>query len=285
MTSAVGQGSTFRLTIPRVYVPQGETAAAGPPPLPETWARPAVLVVDDDPAETGSHEASLEGSEFQVVRARSVDEARRALARVRPRAILLHMKPGRPEGWGLLVEIKSDPELQSTPVLVVTTVEDRAKSLAMGADAYAVEPVPPGWLPGELRELLNRRRVLVIDDDEIIRYLLRQRLPRHEIVEAANGEQGLAEARRKPPDAIVLDLRMPDLDGTEVLERLAADPATRPIPVVLLTATYLDEVQRAFLTARTAAIVSKDTLAQTGGDDDLDRALSRLGLAPRGSHV
>ena len=72
---------------------------------------------------------------------------------------------------------------------------------------------------------------------------------------------------------------MPDLKGTEVLERLASDESTREIPVVLLTATHLDELDRAALVGRTAAIVSKDALASSDQDSALTHALARLGLA------
>ena len=98
-------------------------------------------------------------------------------------------------------------------------------------------------------------------------------------MEAASGEEGLAHARRMSPDIIVLDLVMPGLQGTEVLERLAADTATREIPVVVLTATQLDDSDRRALERMVAAIVSKDTLAPGHEGSGLTHTLARLGLA------
>ena len=278
VTSAPGLGSTFRLVVPRAYVTTDESRAPElPAPDPE---RMPVLVVEDAPEDQLLYAEYLRGTEFQAIPARSLEEARQLLVRIRPRAIILDILLGGQDSWGFLAAAKADPVLQAIPILVVTAIEDRAKGLALGAEAYAVKPVEQDWLLRGLRQLTSaRRRILVIDDDEIVRYLLRQKLHRHEIVEAVDGEQGLAEARRMRPDVILLDLVMPDLKGTEVLERLASDESTREIPVVLLTATHLDELDRAALVGRTAAIVSKDALASSDQDSALTHALARLGLA------
>jgi CheY-like chemotaxis protein len=218
-----------------------------------------------------------------MIPARSLAEARLTLDRVRPRAIILDILLGAQDTWGLLASVKADPALQEIPVIVVTTIEDRAKGLALGADAYAVKPVGRAWLLRELRERTQRerarRRVLVIDDDEIVRYLVRQSLAQHEVVEAASGEEGLAQARRVAPDVILLDLMMPGIRGSDVLERLAEDGATRSIPVVVLTATPLDDLERRQLEDRAAAVVSKDVLARGGTDSGLTETLASLGLA------
>jgi CheY-like chemotaxis protein len=82
------------------------------------------------------------------------------------------------------------------------------------------------------------RRVLVIDDEENIRLLCRVNLAVSgiEVLEAGDGAAGLEMARKDQPDLILLDVMMPGLDGWEVARRLAADPMTREIPVVFLTA-------------------------------------------------
>jgi signal transduction histidine kinase/CheY-like chemotaxis protein len=281
VTSTLGLGSTFTLTVPSVYATEAEPPAVETPALdPERWP---VLVVEDEPQDQLLYEKYLRGSEFQMIPARSLAEARLALDRVRPRAIILDILLGAQDTWGLLASVKADPALQEIPVIVVTTIEDRAKGLALGADAYAVKPVGRAWLLRELRERTQRerarRRVLVIDDDEIVRYLVRQSLAQHEVVEAASGEEGLAQARRVAPDVILLDLMMPGIRGSDVLERLAEDGATRSIPVVVLTATPLDDLERRQLEDRAAAVVSKDVLARGGTDSGLTETLASLGLA------
>ncbi|MCL4798391.1 MAG: response regulator [Burkholderiales bacterium] len=82
-------------------------------------------------------------------------------------------------------------------------------------------------------------RILIIEDEAEIRANLRRflRLEGHEAIEAADGRQGLAAARAERPDLILCDVRMPELDGFEVLAALRADPATAAIPFVFLTAS------------------------------------------------
>jgi CheY-like chemotaxis protein len=83
------------------------------------------------------------------------------------------------------------------------------------------------------------RRVLVIDDDDDIRMLVRlslQRVGGLEVIEAANGREGLALARAERPDAILLDVMMPEMDGPTTVSELRRVPETADIPVILLTA-------------------------------------------------
>lgn len=82
------------------------------------------------------------------------------------------------------------------------------------------------------------KRILVVDDDptalRLIGYSLQQE--GYDVLTAANGLDGLAQARQLHPDLVILDIMMPDLDGFEVCRRLRADPATRRLPVLMLTA-------------------------------------------------
>jgi signal transduction histidine kinase/CheY-like chemotaxis protein len=279
--STPGLGSTFSLTVPRVY-PGDEPLAPIEMPAPDPQRLP-VLILEDAPEDQLLYEKYLKGSEFQAIPARSLDEARLALTRVAPRAIILDILLGGQDSWSFLAAAKSDPDLRQVPIIVATTVEDQAKGLALGADAYGVKPVARAWLLRELRHRVlgpaARRRVLIIDDDEIVRYLVRLCLARFEIAEAATGEDGLDQARRTPPDLIILDLVMPGLPGEDVLARLAADATTREIPVVVLTATELGDLERRSLEARAAAVVSKNTLGRTEDESGLTETLARLGLA------
>ena len=81
-------------------------------------------------------------------------------------------------------------------------------------------------------------KALVIDDEAPIRLLCRVTLEAEdmEVLEAANGTEGLAAAKRERPDVILLDVMMPGLDGWRVAEALLDDPATADIPIVFLTA-------------------------------------------------
>lgn len=89
-------------------------------------------------------------------------------------------------------------------------------------------------------------RVLIVDDEPALRESLRAglELAGYEVHEASDGAEGLEQAVRHLPDAIFLDIRMPGLSGYEVCTRLRANPATRRIPVVFLTAVDDEELSR-----------------------------------------
>lgn len=88
--------------------------------------------------------------------------------------------------------------------------------------------------------------VLVIDDDPLSRALIRDALSSEAcvLVEAADGAAGIAQARQRSPDAILLDVIMPGLDGYATCEQLKAEPATQPIPVIFVTSTPDRELNR-----------------------------------------
>jgi CheY-like chemotaxis protein len=92
-------------------------------------------------------------------------------------------------------------------------------------------------------------RILVIDEDALIRANLRRLLllEGHEVREAAGGQRGVQLALDDPPDLVLCDLVMPDLDGYEVMRRLRADPRTSDVPFVAVTGSAAPaEVQRGF---------------------------------------
>ncbi|MBN8898917.1 MAG: response regulator, partial [Rhodospirillales bacterium] len=110
--------------------------------------------------------------------------------------------------------------------------------------------------------------VLLIDDEETSRYVQRQMLGSLaglRVIEADSGAAGLQRTHRERPDVILLDLRMPGMDGFEVLERLAADPDTRDIPVIVCTSSVLMAHEHARLrharTVLSKAALSRDMMA------------------------
>jgi signal transduction histidine kinase/ActR/RegA family two-component response regulator len=151
-----------------------------------------------------------------------------------------------------------------------------------GAEAQGAAPASEGLVVDPLRS----SRVLVIDDDEIYRYLVRARLTeaRFTVQEAAGGAEGLLQARAQRPDAIVLDLVMPEMSGFEVLARLKQDPLTADIPVVVLTSKSLSSEEQRTLAAHAARIVSKETLSRSDSADHLLEALSAAGLEREPAH-
>jgi signal transduction histidine kinase/ActR/RegA family two-component response regulator len=127
----------------------------------------------------------------------------------------------------------------------------------------------------------TRRRILVVDDEDAARYLVRRWLTEadYEVIEESTGQGACAAARNHAPDAIVLDLRMPDASGFEVLQQLADDPATRNIPVVIHT-SMTDAPARERLGERVIDVVSKN-LSVVDGGAALRQALERAAVFAR----
>lgn len=279
--SDLGVGSTFYATVAVRYAGPAEVSY-----VPELTrhldpTRLPVLVVEDNREVLFLYEKYVKNSGFQIIPARSTREARAVLQDIRPVAIVLDVLLEGESAWGLLSELKESHATRDIPVFIVTIVENAKKALALGADGFHIKPLQREWLIGKLIQAQRawRKTLLVIDDDEISRYLLKGALSgaRVTLLEAADGRQGLALARERRPQAIVLDLGMPDLDGFEVLAALKADDALKNIPVVVYTAQALSHDDRRRLSAA-AAVVPKEGLSREETQQRLNAALSEAGL-------
>jgi signal transduction histidine kinase/CheY-like chemotaxis protein len=259
--SEVGVGSTFSVDVPATYEGPDEAVVAEPTRLPDPTCFP-VLVVEDNPETVFVYEKYLKGTPFQVIAVGSTAEARRMIREVRPVAAIVDVMLGHESAWSFISELKSGQTTKGIPVFVVTLVDNRRKAKALGADDFAEKPVDRGWLLDRLRgavESIPRERVLVVDDDPASRYALAQVLSetRYEVVEAADGPEGLARVKDVRPSAVFLDLEMPGLGGEEVLRRLREDPGTRELPVIVYTSHVLDAPARAKL-VEASAFLSKE---------------------------
>lgn len=99
----------------------------------------------------------------------------------------------------------------------------------MGTDA-SLEAIPPGQE--------THQRILLVDDDPLVRQVLARMLRAegyHELIHAASGEEALELMQAKPPDLVLLDIMLPGMDGYELAARIKGDPATRAIPVIMMT--------------------------------------------------
>ena len=269
LDSTPGMGSTFTTVLPARFATErepAETPAAAEPVSLEPGQLP-VLVVEDSAQDLLLYEHYFRGSRFHPVIARTLPDARRLIDQIHPVALVLDIRLAGEDVWAFIGEVRRRDETRGLPLVVVSSIDDQAKGLALGADAYAIKPVHPAWLLGTLSRLLDRgpeRRVLVIDDDEIARYLVRNHLAGAPFVvtETADPVQGLRDARADRPDFIVLDLVMPEMSGFDVLARLKEDPVTMDIPVVVLTSKTLTDEERRRLAPHARRIVSKQALAE-----------------------
>jgi signal transduction histidine kinase/CheY-like chemotaxis protein len=282
--SRPGEGSTFFASIPvnfsgeteSFYTLESEAPAISLGGLP-------LLVVEDNREELFIYERILKGTQFQIVPAKTLADARKALRSVRPVAIILDVLLRGEHSWELLQDLKHDDATASIPVLVVTIVDNRDKALALGADAFHTKPVDRAWLIDQLNDLASRgslRRLLLIDDDAASRYVLKSALGRSDfrISEATGGHEGLRKVRDESPNVIILDLGLPDLSGFDVLAKLKENPRTSSIPVIIHTSRVLDGSDRALL-EDAVAIVSKENSSRELLLESLANAFQIAGFA------
>ena len=286
--SELGRGSVFTFTLP---VSQTDAPA---PVAPADSRRPTtglmskvVLAVDDDQGIHNLYRRYLEPHGFQVVGVSKSGEAITRAAELRPVAVLLDVLMPNRDGWQVLADLKRSPVTRDIPVIMCTLVTDPERAKAMGAADYLNKPI----LEGDLVRALGRLpqpvpgadqqapAVLVIDDrGEDIAFVRRALDPtgqgqHYRVLEARTGLAGVAAARLYHPQAIILDLLMPEMNGFEVLTALRNDPETRNIPVIVVSGAELSSQDRDRLSRNVAALRTKGALQQEELLHDLQRAL------------
>jgi len=258
--SRPGEGSTFLAAIPVRY--EEGAAQKKEPSAPEKREneKGIVLVIEDDPESVLIYRKFLQDTGFQVMDASTIAEAQQVLSQVRPALIILDILfHGKPDGWEFLAELTSNEATKDIPVLVVTVLEERQRAMILGAHDFYVKPIDRADLLKKLNKFPAAKKLLIIDDEEIARYILKGLLAGtpYVVIEAATGEEGLAKALSEKPDVITLDLIMPGMSGFRVLTRLKADPRTENIPVIIVTSKQMEDQERKELSKSALEILSK----------------------------
>jgi len=186
---------------------------------------------------------------------------------MKPRLLLLDvLMPGR-DGWSILKECKSDPELSDMPVVMVSQLSQDVLAESLGADDYLTKPIDRSLFLETVTRLMgdssDEQSVLVIDDDADVRDLLSRMLvdAGWKAETAKDGKDGLDKVKNKP-SLIVLDLEMPRMDGFEFLEAYMADyKAEERAPVLVYSGKDLTDVQKELLDKNVAGMVRKDEVS------------------------
>jgi PAS domain S-box-containing protein len=264
LESEPGKGSVFTLSLPVVAGARQteEDAPTHEPQGPPGQRAGSVLVIDDDPAARELMQRFLKREGFQPVTA-ATGEAGLELAReIKPDVITLDVMMPQMDGWAVLQRLKADPALCHIPVVMVTIVDDKNLGYTLGATEYLTKPIERE----KLSAILQRYRrpggscpVLLIEDDAATREMMKQMLAREgwAVVEASNGREGLERVRQSPPNAILLDLMMPEMDGFEFLLELHRHGEWRGIPVIVVTAKELTQQERDRLNGSAERILMK----------------------------
>jgi len=286
VASEAGKGSTFTATIPaQVIEVAEETVPALSVPaaeIPSTGSGPLVLVIDDDATVQDLLRRSLNRDGFRVETAADGATGLARARELRPAMITLDvMMPGM-DGWEVLAALKENPETADIPVIVVSIVDERGLGFSLGAADYLTKPLDFS----RLSSVVNRhakvgqgQRVLVVEDDEATQELLQKRLTKEgwQVVAAGNGREALERLTQGPPDLVLLDLMMPEMDGFEFLEAFRKQPGCAQITVVVMTAKILTSEDRQRLRGQVAQIVEKQAMTPESLVLDIRKTLRMIG--------
>ena len=262
VASRPGEGSTFTITLPaRTEGPAQIKPADAPRIAADANGAPTVLIVDDDAAARELLTASLRGTGYRLVHASSGTEALNLARTIRPDAITLDVMMPKPDGWDVLSVLKADADLADIPVIIVTMAPDRGIGLSLGAVDVLTKPVDRARLTALIHRLVRREGpVLVVEDDADTREMMRHTIQKMglAVAEAVNGRRALSWlGEHAPPAMILLDLMMPEMDGFEFLDALAARAEWRDIPVVVVTAKQLSAAERERLLLQARNVMEK----------------------------
>jgi CheY-like chemotaxis protein len=299
LQSAPGLGSTFTLYLP-LQLARAPAPAADPAPVirHETVLRaverPAeqvpddrekiqegdlvLLIVEDDPHFARVIAELAREHDFKVlIAARGADALE--LAKVyKPAAVTLDVFLPDMLGWSILGQLKQDPETRHIPVQMLTLEEDRQHGLARGAFSFLTKPVEHSELRAALAKIKNfskprLKRLVIVEDNEAERLSIAELLAHDDVAIAtfASGRDALAYLREHGCDCVVLDLKLPDLSGFEVLEQIRDEETLRELPVVVFTGRELSAEEDARLHTIARSVVVK-------GIESPDRLLDETAL-------
>ena len=272
--STPGKGSTFTVRLPYVGA-EIETEAPTPARSGDT-----VLVIDDNPTVHELITRMLTREGFRVVAATSGEQGLRQALSEQPFAIILDVMMPSMDGWEVLAKLKADPELAAIPVIMQTMIDDQRRGYALGATDYIIKPIDRERLLATLNSYTSRApgSVLVIEDDVDTREMVCRGLRRAGWTthEAPNGHVALERMRAEMPDAILLDLMMPEMDGFRFLDEVRAEEAWKAVPIIVITAKELTEEDHKRLDGRVQRILQKGALGRDALLDEIRRLVQRI---------
>jgi len=222
-----------------------------------------LLIVEDDPHYARLLRDLSRDKGFKVLVASRGTEALELAREFHPTAVSLDVFLPDMLGWTVLNHFKQDPTMRHIPVQMLTMDEDRQHGLASGAFAYVNKPTSPDELETAFARIKEytaprRKRLLVVEDDPREQLSIQELLGYDDIdVQiAATGQEALQAVTNESFDCVVLDLRLPDMSGFDILERFREIPSLSNLPVVVFTGKDLspEEDARLHLLARSVVV-------------------------------
>src|SRR5450631_610011 len=278
LRSTPGKGSSFVLYLPLKY--SGPTVAPRAPALSPYNTAPILQVpaqervieqlpddrlnLEDDPHYARVLVDLARDKGFKVLVAARGSEALDLAKQFQPSAVSLDVFLPDMLGWTVLSQLKHNPLTRHIPVQIITLDEDRQHALARGAFSFVNKPTTTEGVSAALSQIKEyakprRKRLLIVEDNAAEQLSIRELLDHKdiEIVTAATGAGALSTLRESPCDCVVLDLRLPDMSGFEVLDQIRNDASLSNVPVVVFTGRELSVEEDAELHTMARSIVVK----------------------------
>jgi len=248
--------------------------------------KPVVLAIDDDPDVIYLLRENLAGAGYDVIGATDGNEGWQKARELQPFAITLDIMMPQPDGWQVLHQLKSDPATRHIPVILLTIVDRKDLGYQLGASDYLVKPLDPEAVLAALERLtqvnggIRPKRLLLVDDDPQVADMVNQLLETalYELETAQDGLAALQAVAQHRPDAILLDLMMPRLDGFGVIEQVRQNPETCSIPIIVLTAQSLPDEDVARLQESVTQVMQKQGLTGEILLQKLQQALGQFAI-------
>ena len=225
---------------------------------------PLLLIVEDDPHYARILIDLARDKGFKVLLAMRGEAALELAKQYQPTAVSLDVFLPDMLGWNVLSQLKQNPLTRHIPVQIITLDEDRQHGLARGAFSFVVKPTTPEGISDALGRIKDftkprRRRLLVVEDNNAERISIDALLGHDdiEIVNASTGGDALNALRDSPCDCVVLDLKLPDMSGFDVLDEMRRDTSLADVPVVVFTGKELSPEEDTRLHSMARSIVVK----------------------------
>ena len=267
LTSELGVGSVFTLKLPR-DCPQDEHEVSDSVLEGIDDDEKLVVLIDDDVTMHDLIKRTLNKIGLTLVGATDSEKGMQMVRETKPKLLLLDvLMPGR-DGWSILRECKSDPELKDMPVIMVSQLNQDTLANSLGADDYITKPIDRELFLKTIKNILgdgdtDNNKILIIDDDENTRDLLSRMLKEGGWVPktAKDGKEGLDQLGEDPA-LIVLDLEMPRMDGFEFLNQYIETVNEEDrCPILVYSGKDLTDVQKELLENNVEGLVRKDEVS------------------------
>ncbi len=213
-----------------------------------------ILLIEDNPDMVDQYRRALQREGFDIFTASIPLEAEAMASGLHPTLIVMDVTFGGNQGWDILGKLKARDDTFDIPVIIVTLSQEQERAVSMGAYRFIQRPFTPEALVTAVHEAEHEsriNRILIIDDQpESVRLLtnLLDEEGQYRVFSAANGVEGIALVARRRPDLVILDLRMPEMDGFQVVQELRNNPETATIPILVVTGDTLSTDERDQLT-------------------------------------